>query len=234
MKLQPVNYIITGIVLLFCQNGFAQSTATISPQRLPLIEQEMFNDSNQYFIIIDLMIDGLIKTGQSFDFRYGNGISTFNGKELEKSLQKKYAARMKAFYVHEGASTTTTFGMTSDSVSMKEILDPNSKLRNPQFKFCRLIQQQKQEQHDHVTNIINQMAGEHLLDTVASYYVKFDETGIIINNQKLEGTVEEKYMQLFKTLLNIEFDGKNRIIYCAGRQSCKKAGSIVLPKSLTV
>ena len=71
-------------------------------------------------------------------------------------------------------------------------------------------------------SIIGQMASEHVLDTVADYYLEFNQTGVFINKQKLEGAAGDKYFQLFKTAMNYAPDGKGYYFIAQGGHPVKK------------
>jgi hypothetical protein len=116
------------------QNSFAQSSTTVSGQRLAAIEQEMFADSNRSFIIIDLIMDDVMKIGESCIFKYDQqGVCYFNNKKLDGNLQKKYAARIREYQSHIGGSQKVYFSITTDAVTEKDVLDPNSSLRKPVY-----------------------------------------------------------------------------------------------------
>jgi hypothetical protein len=80
MKSNFIALLAAGILAISCSNALAQS-APISGQRLALIEQEMFANGNQNFIVIDLVMDGLLEPGKGFQFEYNRGTVSLNGKK---------------------------------------------------------------------------------------------------------------------------------------------------------
>lgn len=195
---------ITGCLLIAVSSTvYAQSSTAVSGQRLAAIEHEMFNDSNRDFIVVDLVMDNVITPGKDFVFRYDkDGVCFVDDKKLGASLQSKYKNRIEQFQQFTGGSLKTIFSITA-AISEKEILDPNSSFRKPAFNGIKDIPR-KQRMNEATQEVITQMAGEHLIDTVADYKLLVNKTGIYVNDKKLDIAVAEKYIPLFKQAMHVQ------------------------------
>lgn len=126
MKNTFARLIIAAALIFCCQATFAQS-GTMSPTRLPLVEQEMFAKGNPNFIVVDLLIDGLLQPGQNCKFVYKKGKISFQGNKLPAAMEQKYQSRMNEFLA---AHPTSPFIIVdAKQVSMDQVLDPSSPFR---------------------------------------------------------------------------------------------------------
>lgn len=132
--------------ICYVQPCMAQSAAVeISGQRLADIEREMFNDSNDNYIVVDLLIDGVMKPGDKCNLHYDNGVMYFNDRKMVSKLQDKYVHRFKEFLAYTGQSQSiSSWRMQMDPVTTEKILDPNSTFRKPSPNMLKLQQKAQQ------------------------------------------------------------------------------------------
>ncbi len=121
--------LIVAFMLVFSAQQLSAQSAGMSPQRLPLIEHEMFDNGNMNFIVVDLLIDNLMQPGDNCQFLYKKGKITFQGKKLPANMEQKYQSRMNEFFAKKGITSEGMYAVNVENVTMNKVLDPASSFR---------------------------------------------------------------------------------------------------------
>ena len=190
------------------------NTVAQDKAQLQDISNQMYNDGDISFILVQAYADNLLYEGQAYKFVYANGNITINEELLPAPYNKMYADRIKAF--NNGKESYRS--ITGDGLVLADILNPKSGFRTAYLHEKKA--QAKSEADDvAMQKILHEMEKDHLLDIDAGYSISYTKRALLVNNKKLEGRMLKKYTDLFRTERNFVpvKDGESISMSVAGK-----------------
>jgi beta-lactamase regulating signal transducer with metallopeptidase domain len=180
-----------GLVLFTGSRSLSQNKNALHDQ-LAAIAQQMYDDGNRNFILIEALNDGILQERRAYNFTYIAGQILVDGKELPAGLKEKYEARFKNFLLAQKNNGNGFYSFRSDGLKMEDVLNVQSTIRKnpaPAESFARI---DGRTFSDHV---VHAMYRDGLLDTV-KYFIEYKKDGVFVNHKKLEGAMGEKYWKM--------------------------------------
>jgi len=143
-------------------------------QKLRVISREMYEHGNFDFILVEALADSVIFDGVPFLFACRTGHVTFDDSEMPALLQKKYDVTAKDFFARYAPNMA--FGKTTGyiDVTLKEVLDPNSKFR---------LKRASNFVYDAI--IVREMIADRLVDRAKKALITYTVDGVAINGKNL-------------------------------------------------
>lgn len=143
------------------------------------VSAQMSDEGNTNQIMVELMIDGFIRDGESSDLSLKDSILLLNGKTLPAELQSKYALLMKPYTRKE----------TSHGPTVAEMLDPKSGFRK--------IHKPEDFKMPNYDAVIAEMCEDGIVSPKEHIEIVCNWKGIVVNGKKLKAAAERKYRKVF-------------------------------------
>jgi arsenate reductase-like glutaredoxin family protein len=97
--------------------------------KLTEISNKMYQEGNEYFILVDAIKDGIINANEHYNFSYAKGDITFNQQQVDRSLRRAYEKKMTQFLEANGSGSGTMLSLRGDGIKMDDILNAKSSMR---------------------------------------------------------------------------------------------------------
>lgn len=181
-------------VFLLPQHGSALPADDSLNDRLEAISRQMFRAGNSSFILVYALRDGLIRPNRSYEFIYrSDSTGTYVSVDdvpLPEPQQSWYGWLLKGFFSGSNGQTSF-FRVTSDSLKLSEIFDPNSKLWKqrelPRYSLSS-------EQTDNP--VIAALYADRILKPGEDFVVSYDDNKqLLVNGKKLPPDQEKKILK---------------------------------------
>lgn len=182
-------------------------------KELQKVSLQLYKDHNRNFLIVDAILDGLIKMSPyafssttfscngkstsyidqpsepkqvfSYIFVYQDGAIKISDKPLNDVENMIYFNKIKFFYSHGNDALPHTFTLSNFFLDLKDIFDPSSSFRRGTTLPWGSCPDR---------TIINMLVEDKLLDTSTDYKVVYDIDGLFINNEMLGVMTATKYI----------------------------------------
>lgn len=208
MKSQPLYRIACGFLaaVLFLP-VLAQAQYTPLSDKLATISDELFRNGNENYILVDAVKDGILVPGKQYNISILPGSITFNEKPLEQSANKVYEEKMKKFFEANNGGNTAVISLRGSKITMDEILDEHSTFRSRKVTFKPRNATQDlieanvlngKRQTEYTDRIIKEMVKDKLVKDKDKLKIKWNMTGVYVNDKKLKGWLADKYNTMFE------------------------------------
>lgn len=207
MKNKPVYRIACSLmaaVLFLPVLAYAQYTSL--SDKLTAISDELFQNGNENYILVDAVKDGIIIPGHHYNFSYLGESITFDDKPLPQSLSKTYSEKLERFFKTNNGGNMALISLRGTKMKMDDILDEQSTFRKKKDTFhaggisTHEIDQQAigRKQTEYTDRIIKEMVKDKLVKDTDKLKIKWDMTGVYVNDKKLKGLIADKYNTMFE------------------------------------
>lgn len=196
------------IVGVFCSSrSFAFSQADSSTSNaLRRIARQMFLEHNHNFILAQMLTDGVLRDGDSYDILYRKKEFLLNGEKLEEPYHGYYVGMMLMYQKDDRYG----FSMKGERISISQLLDPSSsyrKLENMDSINAAFRLQEKQ-----TDTMVAQMIDDRIVREWQPVLVECDAKGLHVNGEKLPAELDARYMAILRKIYRFDMTaGKNSI-----------------------
>lgn len=181
--------LFTLAIMLFTGSRSLSQNKTALHDQLAQIAQQMYDEGNRNFILIEALNDGLLQERRAYDFTYIAGSILVDGKELPAGVKEKYEMRFKDFLLAHENNVNGYYSFRSDGLKMEDIVNPGSSIRKKQAPAESFARIDGRTFSDH---LVYTMYRDGLLDTTR-YLIEYKKSGVFVNHKKLDGALGEKY-----------------------------------------
>ncbi len=170
----------------------AFSTPEDLGNKLAALSERLYDEKNVNFILVDALNDKLILVGQSFHFIYTAGDITIDGHALSADITKKYVDKLKAFY-HDHGGEASFWSVNSGGMTYETLFNPNNSFHRTDRSRTETEPVSRKVQQD---LLMGELAKDQIADTAKGFSLMYNVHGIFVNNKKLVGRMEKKYLVL--------------------------------------
>jgi hypothetical protein len=227
--------LIAGMAVVCCFNAL-QATPTVPTDdirtRLAGISREMQQKGNINFILVEAVLDSLIRPDQPYSFVYTKEAITINGVPLTGERLARYRKMMLAIQRRNAQiSQVSMWSSEADRITLKDLLDPKSAYRNPaivepadavRFRYitdtAAAKSAEKRAEGPNTVSVsakfpddtaILGMINDGFAAEGKPIFVRSDSYGnIFVNGRKAEGVFKEKYSKLINVKANPDSTGR--------------------------
>jgi len=189
---------------------------------LQKVSLQLYTGHNRNFLIVDAILDGLIKINPnanvtssttinsngksttyndqpdetkqifSYMFVYQDGAIKINGKPLNDMENIIYRNKVNNFYSHGNDTVPNNFTITNYFLNLKDIFTPYSSFRKGQTSNTDQTLNNIDAFSDR--SIVNMLVDDKLLDTSGEYLVMYTSQGLFVQNTRLPNEAATKYI----------------------------------------
>ena len=212
-------------MVLYSTNIFSQKKDDLKT-RLEKVSQEMFDEGNPRYVIVDALMDSLVaitptiglpmadtsferrnvNTDMFFDFVLRNSNEFFiNFTKLRGRTMHKYADKMERFLSRFGETNRPVHVVyfNHDTLSLEKIFDPRSRFR----KFSMSDRIYAGVYTAARKTIVKHLIDDKLLDPSAvTVAISFNKPGIKIDGILLDERLQNKYHLLFEKEYGVDYN----------------------------
>ena len=229
------------VVMLLCTTAsfcFSRATAfTIDPSqaaRLDAISTQMATDRRVEFLLVHALKDNLLEDGKAYDFVYTPGLIIVNGHELTGAVASRYLKLINDYLSFDEHSKSTAYlSMRGDVIKLDEILDPNSRFRNPSVSKAVEPKTDVIKNAFYPNTIIIEMMKDGLTDTNRRVHISYTTKGLFVDEHPLSPQMDAKYKARFKELSSFTPSGPNGGIDIVSTPNNPRASSAPLTPQIT-
>jgi hypothetical protein len=205
------------VVMLLCTAAlfcFGPATAFTIDQsqaaRLDAISTQMAKERRVEFLLVHAMKDNLLEDGKSYDFVYTPGLVKVNGQELTGAVAARYLKLINDYLSFDAHSKSTAYlSMRGDVIKLDEILDPNSRFRNPSVSKAEEPKADVIKNAFYPNTIIIEMMKDGITDTNRRVHISYTTKGLFVDEHPLSPEMDTKYKARFKELSSFTPCGQN-------------------------
>jgi len=181
------------LLLLTGSRSLSQNKQTLH-EKLAAVAQQMYDEGNTNFILVEALNDGLIQERQPYSVIYTAKDFVFNGKQASGEMKDKYVKRYQDFLASRGYTGCGYGSFRGDGLKLEEIFDAKSKFRQKPAP-AQMVMPTGQS---FTEQVLQSMVNDGLLDSVrADYVIEYKKDGVYLNHKKLEGAAGRKYWKIF-------------------------------------
>ena len=179
-----IRYLLPATIGLLCCCTVSARISDSLRQELSKVSAQLLQEKNNNFIIVDALLDNLVKLNSGYKAAYKDGMLHINDKELPAALKEKYLGKIQSVC----SSGISSFSMSAMSLTLKEIFDPTSNFRTP----FQLGTMQKPDIERPLTQML---VKDGVVDTTKDYSILYCQAGLFVNNKLLPADKSLKYIR---------------------------------------
>ncbi|HXS37077.1 MAG TPA: hypothetical protein VN721_10285 [Flavipsychrobacter sp.] len=195
LKITAKLLFIVYLMLFNQEKALSQPEAALDSD-LKEISRQMVAEDNPNFILVDAVIDGLIKPGRTYTIEYNPQEIKINGNELAKPLKKQYITRLKEFYALWGNDTIPNITKTG-SIRLEDIFDSASTIRR-ENGWVHFTDSSEKARIKFFGDLLKQAAHDHLADTAGPVHIVYKEGNVFVNDRKVKKHLVGTYNEIAK------------------------------------
>jgi len=189
----------TKIFFVACLMLFNHGKALSQPEAalysdLKDISRLMVAEDNPNFILVDAVIDGLIKPGSHYTIEYKPQVIKINDKELVEPLKDQYIASIKGFYAIWGNDIIPNITKTG-SIRLEDIFDSTSSIRR-ENGWKHFTDSSEKSRKKFFGDLLSQVAHDHLADTSGPVHIIYKQGNVFVNDRKVKKHLVEPYNEI--------------------------------------
>ena len=182
-------------IFILCVAKSNAATALNDSMKLELqrVSNIMYHDTDNNFIVVDAIIDGLIPLDEFYELGYKNGEVEINYAPLPTDKAVAYAKKISKFLVRNGSKDSSAFSMRCDGTKLADIFDTASTFRKTWVHDIHIAMDPNLLFN--TKPILELLISDNVIDS-ANYDIVYNLHGLFINNIKLSSSKAAKYIKL--------------------------------------
>jgi hypothetical protein len=167
------------------------------------VSELLFIGKQDEFIVVDALKDGYLEFDERFELGYNSGGVTINGKRLPEDVSERYLQRLRDFRLRDDMTPESRYSavISGAGYSKSALLDPASDFRRHRTPAA---DPKKIDNAKSGNRILNELLRDGIVSDAANFAIRYDSTGLKVNNAMLSPAMDEKYRMLYRVMMDID------------------------------